>query len=206
MPADPDTPSRGPEPRGRMISMLFRQAQWPGLADGSITVAFRRWRRPTVRAGGTLKSPGGLLQIDEVTVIEPADITDADAAAAGFADAAAVRDELGRMRPEGGLHRVRFHRLGDDPRIALRSQSELDAAELTDLRRRLGRLEWAVPVLRLIEARPATVSTELAAELGLERQPFKQRVRRLKELGLTESLEIGYRLSPRGAAVLRTLD
>jgi hypothetical protein len=31
---------------------------------------------------------------------------------------------------------------------------------------------------------------------------FKADVRKLKELGLTESLEVGYRLSPRGRAVL----
>ena len=34
---------------------------------------------------------------------------------------------------------------------------------------------------------------------------FKTDVRKLKELGLTESLEVGYRLSPRGEAVLRAL-
>ena len=46
------------------------------------------------------------------------------------------------------------------------------------------------------------VSTELAAAAGQERAYFKLRVRRLKALGLTESLEVGYRLSPRGAAYL----
>jgi hypothetical protein len=35
--------------------------------------------------------------------------------------------------------------------------------------------------------------------------PFKRRVRQLKELGLTESLEVGYRLSPRGRTVLARL-
>ena len=34
---------------------------------------------------------------------------------------------------------------------------------------------------------------------------FKRDVRRLKELGLTESLEVGYRLSPRGRALLARL-
>ena len=46
------------------------------------------------------------------------------------------------------------------------------------------------------------VSTVLADEAGQERLSFKTRVRRLKALGLTESLEVGYRLSPRGAAFL----
>ena len=51
----------------------------------------------------------------------------------------------------------------------------------------------------------AVVSTELAAKMGMGRLPFKQRVRRLKELGLTESLEVGYRLSPRGEAFVAAL-
>jgi len=112
---------------------------------------------------------------------------------------------LDSLRPEGQLYRIRFHRLGDDPRAALRARRNLEAGELDDLRRELERLGWARPVLELIAGHPGVVSTELAASLGLERAPFKQRVRRLKALGLTESLDVGYRLSPRGAAVLEAL-
>ena len=43
---------------------------------------------------------------------------------------------------------------------------------------------------------------DLAAELGPGALAFKADVRKLKALGLTESLEIGYRLSPRGRAWL----
>jgi hypothetical protein len=39
--------------------------------------------------------------------------------------------------------------------------------------------------------------------MGRETLPFKRDVRKLKELGLTESLEVGYRLSPRGRAYRR---
>jgi hypothetical protein len=39
--------------------------------------------------------------------------------------------------------------------------------------------------------------------MKMERQAFKLNVRKLKELGLTESLEVGYRLSPLGEAFLR---
>jgi predicted transcriptional regulator len=55
-------------------------------------------------------------------------------------------------------------------------------------------------VLGLIAERPATRAPDLAASLGRETAPFKADVRKLKELGLTESLEVGYRLSPRGRA------
>ena len=63
---------------------------------------------------------------------------------------------------------------------------------------------WTDATLRVIAAHPGVVSTVLAAELGMERAPFKLNVRKLKALGLTESLEVGYRLSPRGAAYLGT--
>lgn len=180
--------------------MLFPQRLWAGLVDGTVTVAFRRWKRPTVEAGGTLQSPGGLLGIDELTPIDPDDVTDDDARAAGHES----RDEVlaAELRPEGTLYRVRFHRIGDDPRAELRAKDDLSDGEIADLQTVLRRLDWAIPTLRLIADHPATVSTKLAATAGVERQQFKLRVRRLKALGLTESLETGYRLSPRGHAFL----
>jgi hypothetical protein len=61
---------------------------------------------------------------------------------------------------------------------------------------------WTLATLRLIGGRPGVRAADLAAAMGRERQPFKADVRKLKELGLTESLEVGYRLSPRGRALL----
>jgi hypothetical protein len=182
--------------------VLFNHQVWTGLADGTVTVAFRRWKRISVKAGGTLQSPGGLLAIDEVSTITPNDVNDSDARAAGFAN----RDDvLASLRPDGQLYRVRFHRAGDDPRIQLRQRTDFDDAELSKLIRAVARLPWAAPILRLIADNPGVVSTDLAPQVGLDRPLFKQRVRRLKALGLTESLDIGYRLSPRGAALLSRL-
>ena len=61
-------------------------------------------------------------------------------------------------------------------------------------------------MLRAIAARPATRAADLAAGFGRETQPFKLDVRKLKNLGLTISLEVGYRLSPRGEAYLAAID
>ena len=186
--------------------MLFPKRFWAGLGDGSVTVAFRRQRRPTVKAGGTLQSPGGLLAIEEVALIGTDEITDDDARSAGYADR---EDAIANLRPDGEgyrLYRFRFHRIGDDPRVALRSDDQLDHSDMAALAASLARLEWAIQALRLIAARPGEVSTELAPVLGMERFAFKQRVRRLKALGLTESLKVGYRLSPRGRAFLAQLD
>ena len=52
---------------------------------------------------------------------------------------------------------------------------------------------------------PPVEFVELAADLGVERPAFKLNVRKLKGLGLTESLGTGYRLSPRGEALLDPL-
>jgi hypothetical protein len=179
--------------------MIFRQRFWSGIGDGSIQVAYRRWKRPSVKAGGTLQSQAGLLAIDEVTPIEESVLDDDAARAAGYVDR---KELMANLRAEGTLYRIRFHRLGDDPRIAMRESTELTPSEAAAIGRLLQRNEWALDYLKLIQARPAVVSTELAAEVGMERFAFKARVRRLKALGLTESLEVGYRLSPRGEAVL----
>jgi hypothetical protein len=183
--------------------VLFRQRFWAGLADGSVTLAFRRWRRPTVKAGGRLTTPAGVLAIDEVSAIHERDITDADARRSGFADRAALSAELAGR--EGELYRIAFHLVGEDPRLALRQQTVLSEADATELARRLARLDrasthgpWTDAVLRLIAARPGVRAGDLAESLGRERLAFKADVRKLKALGLTESLEVGYRLSPRG--------
>ncbi|MBB4663008.1 ASCH domain-containing protein [Conexibacter arvalis] len=193
--------------------MLFPARLRPALADGTVTVAFRRWRRPTVRAGGTLRSPVGVLAIDAVEVVPVAAIDDADARAAGYTSVAELLADLRPPAPgqdPATVHRIAFHLLGQDPRIALREQADLSPAERDELRARLERIDarsrrgpWTEATLRLIADRPGIRAADLAEAAGRETLKFKADVRRLKELGLTESLEVGYRLSPRGQALLR---
>ena len=57
-------------------------------------------------------------------------------------------------------------------------------------------------MLRLIAEHPGVRAGDLADHRGQERLAFKADVRKLKALGLTESLDVGYRLSPRGRAWL----
>jgi hypothetical protein len=186
--------------------MLFNQRALRGIASGEVTLAFRRWRRPTVKAGGTLRTRAGVLAIESVEAIDPPQVTDADARRAGYPDRAAV---LSSLRAEGRLYRIAFRFVGPDPRVSLRERSNLPPTERAELDRRLARLDaasrrgpWTSDVLRLIAMRPSTRAADLAAELGREKAPFKADVRKLKELGLTESLEVGYRLSPRGRAYM----
>jgi len=190
--------------------MLFKQRFWQGLADGSITLTFRRWRRPQVRAGSPYRTPAGMLVVDEVGEVDPARITEREARAAGYASRDELLGELERW--PGATYRVRFHHAGADPRHELRRTTKLKAEEWHALERRLERLDraakdgpWTARVLALIDERPGVRAGDLAASLGRERLPFKVDVRKLKALGLTESLEVGYRLSPRGRALLGRL-
>ena len=188
--------------------MLFEQRLWTGLADGSVTVTFRRWRRPRARPGGRHRTPAGVLAVDAVTEVDPAAITEADARRAGFASLAALLRQLDR-HGDGPVYRVDFHHADADPREALRQADDLSEEELAGLRARLERLDraardgpWTVVTLELIGDRPGVRAADLAVAAGRERLPFKADVRKLKELGLTESLEVGYQLSPRGRVLL----
>lgn len=189
--------------------MLLDDPTLDGIVTGRIRVVFRNWKRPTVKTGGTLRTRRGLLAIESVEQISQRQITADDVAQAGYAD----RKELLRAMHgrEGDLYRIRVKHAGEDPRIALRAK-KLTAAERELVAKRLARMDaasdngpWTRTYLELIEARPAQRAPELAELMGLETKPFKQRVRRLKELGLTESLPVGYRLSPRGVSYLRGL-
>jgi hypothetical protein len=191
--------------------VLFRADTLEGITTGRVTLAVRRWRRPTVRAGGTLTTAVGVLAIDSVDRIDPSELTERDARAAG---AASLEELLAapQLRRDGDLYRIRFHLIGDDPRIALRAQSEVSDEEMAEILDRLARLDrasrhgvWATATLELIAERPGVRAGDLAASVQRETQPFKTDVRKLKALGLTESLEVGYRLSPRGEKVLEWL-
>ena len=192
--------------------MLLKRDTLEGIAEGRISLAFRRWKRPTVRTGGELRTAIGVLAIDAVDAIKEADITGEDARLAGYPARVPLIAELNR-RPEGGLYRVALHLAGDDPRAALREQDALDEDAVATIAARLDRFDrasrhgrWTETVLRRIADRPGVRAPDLAASLGRDTQRFKRDVRKLKELGLTESLETGYRLSPRGRAWLAALD
>lgn len=188
--------------------MLLRQPVLRGIADGRVSLAFRRWDRPRVKVGTRLRTSVGTLEVDGVELVEVEDITEAEAQLAGM-----PRDELLRFlaaRPTRPTYRITLHLAGPDPRIALRDDAAPSADELAVIDATLQRLDrasrhgaWTAVTLDTIEARPATRAADLAAALGRDTQPFKIDVRKLKELGLTESLEVGYRLSPRGTAYQR---
>jgi hypothetical protein len=185
--------------------MLFRPADLAAIAAGEVTVAFRRWKRPMVKPGGRQHTAVGVVAFDAIERVD--DITPEDARRAGFADPAAAWAML--RRREGDLYRITLRLAGPDPRVALREDAALGETDRAAIAARLARLDrasthgpWTDATLRAIAESPGTRAAELAERLGRERLPFKADVRKLKALGLTESLEVGYRLSPRGRAYL----
>jgi len=188
--------------------MLFSADAWPGIADGSITVTFRTWKRPQAKVGGRYRVAGMLIEVTSVRQVAVGEISAGDAHGAGAADVAALRSRLGPMvGATDTVWRVDFTYVGADDRIARRSAAS--AEDVSEVLGRLARLDrngaWTRTTLQLIERYPGIVSTTLARHAKQERAAFKLNVRKLKELGLTESLDVGYRLSPRGEAVLRAL-
>lgn len=193
--------------------LLFKASFWPGLRDGSITLTFRLWERARVRAGSNQRThPVGVLHVDDVREVKLSQITDDEAVRAGFADRAALVESLRgfakeKLTPQTRVFRVEFHRTGEIDRVAGADDAELSKEDVAAIDAKLDALDarsddgaWTRTALRLIAEHPRTVAAELAKRAGLERAKFKSNVVKLKKLGLTESFEVGYDLTPRGRA------
>jgi hypothetical protein len=199
--------------------MQFRQPDQDAIARGDLTLTFRRWRRPQAKEGGRYRLGRIVIEVTSVELIEPSAITVEDARAAGQESPEAVLDAVRRNQRKSGdatapLYRVAFRCLGAqvDPRSVLAADSEISSDELTALTERLGKMDarskhgpWTRASLEAISADPGRRAAELAAAQGRETAKFKADVRKLKALGLTISLEVGYELSPRGRVVLDAL-
>jgi hypothetical protein len=191
--------------------MLFTAATLHGLTEGRVNCTYRRWDVVRPKVGSRFTTSAGVVEVTSITPADEERLTDQDAADAGF-DSVAALVKWTSAKGHGDLYRIGIVLAGPDPRVALRGSDQLAEAEVSALRARLERMDraaeqpWTDSTLRQIQSQPCVVSTELAAEAGQERRTYKLRVRRLKALGLTESLERGYRLSPRGKAYLGHLD
>ncbi|MEW1953988.1 ASCH domain-containing protein [Terrabacter sp. NPDC080008] len=200
--------------------MLISKPIAEGIRDGTVTQAFRRWDAPRVKVGGLQLTPAGLVRFDSVSrVRDPDRLTERDARTAGAKDLAALRRALApktaKPSARGGrggdtVYRIRLSWAGEDPRLELRA-SIPDEDELAGIAARLARLDarptgpWTREILEWIRDNPHVVSKELATLRGVDLLPMKADIRKLKALGLTISHDVGYELSPRGAAYLRWL-
>ena len=190
--------------------MLLKNAIIERIRSGEITMIFRRWKRAGVKAGGTQMTQLGVIGIDSVDVVTERKITEQDAKAAGFESKKALLADL--YDSEEDIYRIGVRWVGEDPRKALRTNDKLSKSELDEIIAKLRKLDagsqrgiWTQQYLQMIHDQPNTHAQILAESIGLTIPTFKPWVRKLKALGLTESLRPGYRLSPRGAKVLAEL-
>lgn len=191
--------------------MLIKRVILDQIEAGDLDIIFRKWRKPTVKQGGQLRTSVGMLNILDVEQLAKSKITAGDATRAGFESKAALLRELD-SRDEGDIYRITVEHGGVDPRIALRENANLTADDLAELQSRLARLDtvskrgpWTTLFLNVLNENPRVRAPDLAADLGLDKPTFKNDVRKLKGLGLTISFSPGYELSPRGKAYLGTL-
>lgn len=188
--------------------MRFTGPDATAAAAGDITVQFRRWATARVLPGRTYRTNAGRIDVSDIRAVTR--ITKADARRAGRSDPERLLAEL-PGDPAHPLWRIEFTLSTEpDPRSALAADDALDDAALTHLTLRLDRLDrasshgaWTRQYLRTIAERRGVRAPDLAASYGRETAPFKIDVRKLKNLGLTHSLSVGYELSPRGRAYLQ---
>lgn len=184
--------------------MLLSQKTLDAIVSGEIDRVYRRWKRPAVVEGTRQRTSHGLV---EVVGLRQVDESEIEPGAAGHQTAEEVLDDIRPSEPGRELYEVRIRWAGEGNRLALRESIELDDAAwkaIDDVVSGIGRRggPTGFDLLQVITANPATLAKELADEIGVERDVLKRRIRQLKEVGLTESLRVGYRLSPRGKAYL----
>ena len=191
--------------------MLFQRRFHERISSGEIRCTVRIWQRPHVRVGGRYALGSGAIVVDEMREMRLDDITAAIARRCGFASLVDLL-QTAKHGPGERVFLIDFHY---DAKASARPKPDtgpVSAAELAGLVQRLDAMDgrskigpWTLATLRAIEARPGVLAAKLARSLGRPRDDFKRDVRKLKNLGLTFSLEVGYRLTPKGAALLASL-
>ncbi len=191
--------------------VLFRRRSLDGIRAGEITLAFRRWDRPRARAGGRQRTVVGELAIDAVEPVARREITPADAARAGHESLEELFGELD-ARGDAQIWRIELHWAGEDARRALRERADLGGDELERAAHAPRAARQGEPARGLDAADAGADRSQPRGPRGgpgrvgrAREAPLQADVRKLKELGLTESLPVGYRLSPRGRRAARAL-
>jgi hypothetical protein len=252
--------------------MQFKKETLAQIAAKRVNLAFRRWKRPSLKAGDAISTAIGELSVLSCARIAIAKISAADLKRAGYTSRSALLREIANH--PGDVYKIAFRLKPAEvppekvapkppapkaaknpapktaplpapeappPMVArmptpapprprmlaftLASRSEPQAPEppkgeekitkaelksaiaaLKTLDQSSGHGAWTATTLRLIDKYPARRAPDLAASQRRDPLLFKRDVLRLKQLGLTENLEIGYRLSPRGRAILAEIN
>src|SRR5688572_23550286 len=186
--------------------MIFKVHQLKGIKSGTITIAFRRWDKPNVKKGSTMKTALGVIRVTDVAPINESSITKADAIKAGYENVDLLMKDLNKVSG-GTIYKVNVKYDSEDPRLELREKTDLALEDLQKIKTKLDRLDktrgpWVLKVMKLIKRYPERRAGDLAEIMQMDKLDFKVNVRKLKNLGLTISHETGYSLSPLGEIVM----
>lgn len=189
--------------------MLFKHRHLEGIKNGTITLAFRKWKQCSVKPGSRMKTNIGIIEIHSVKQISTSDITKTDAKKAGYNTKRELLSQLDQWE-DGTIFKIRVGYYSEDPRIALRQQTDLSNEEIDDITNKLKRLDnysrsgaWTMELLKDISENPHTKAAMLAKITNRDKEWIKRNIRKLKNLGLTISQRQGYTLSPRGETWLK---
>ena len=192
--------------------MILRQNILKQIEEGKINLAFRKWKKPTVKVNGTLLTTIGVLQIDSLSKTSIEKITNQELVDAGIKSKSELEKYFDSIR-EGDIYRIEFHLAGPDPRLALREKVDMSENDFDIIKKKLERMDyasnhgtWTEEVMKLISENPGKSACEIAKDLGVEKLWLKGNIRKLKTLGLTISLSVGYQISPRGKAFIEMVN
>jgi hypothetical protein len=186
--------------------MILSLDQLHAIKAGTLTLAFRRWKKCSVKKGSILTTVICRISIDDVSIIEDDSITAKDAKKAGFES----KDELIELlnKHPGDLYKIKLSYHSEDPRIELRKQKLTDET-FEQLKKKMERLDksssdgaWTKAVLQAINDHPLLRAADLCKKVKMEKMKMKLNIRKLKNLGLTISHEVGYEISPLGKEFL----
>ena len=188
--------------------MILKLATLNGIKAGTISQQFRKWKKPSVKKGSKIKTELGVVEITNMSEELPENISDSDAVRAGYLN----RDELLATLNSidtGILYRIGVRYYSEDPRIALRENANVSEKDLASLKLKLDRLDshskqgsWTLKVLLLIKDNPKVRAADLAKKMNHEKNALKINIRKLKNLGLTISHDVGYTISPLGERLI----
>ncbi len=185
--------------------MLFKKDDKARIVSGELTATLRTWKRCQASVGGQYNIPPyGAIEVSDIheTPLEAVDAETLGRAGYATVDAAATRLKIPATQ---SVYVIVFRYLGKDP-VKQPDTGQADTDSLAAITAKLQRMDmrrsWTRATLALIAENPGTRAGDLAPEVNQDLATFKRNVRKLKALGLTESLETGYRLSARGRQLL----
>src|SRR5580692_8314496 len=125
--------------------LLFKKPLWDGLVSGAVTLTFRRWEKPHVRAGGRYRChPIGVLEVDDVRTVTVGSIPEGDATKAGFPSRHALLSYLGDLGPlddSTSVYRVALRYGGDGDRVPIALEDALTADDVETIAAKLARMD-----------------------------------------------------------------